>query len=66
MKSLVLALIFFGVLVYGCYDVKPFRTVRKLVRRPSRVAGDHAAQTGPLPYQPEPPRQEPPLSRRYR
>lgn len=65
MKSLVLALIFFGVLVYGCYDVKPFRAVRKLVRRPSRAAGDATTQTGPLAPEPTP---EPdrPLSRRYR
>lgn len=66
MKSLVLALIFFGVLVYGCFDVKPYKAIRKLVRRPSRAAGEHADQTGPLPHEVEPRRQEPPLSRRYR
>ena len=64
MKSLVLAIIFFGVLVYGCYDVKPFRAIRKLVRRPSRAATPPAE---PGVSAPEPtPQPEPPLSRRYR
>ena len=64
MKSLVLALMFFGVLVFGCYDVKPFRAVRKLVRRPSKAVG---AQTGPIAHEAEPPPPEArPLSRRYR
>lgn len=65
MKSLVLALIFFGVVVYGCFDVKPFRAVRKLVRRPSRAAGTPSAPTGPIAPEPSP-QPERPLSRRYR
>ncbi len=65
MKSLVLAIIFFGVVVYGCFDVKPFRAVRKLVRRPSRATGEASARTGPSAPEPTP-EPERPLSRRYR
>ena len=65
MKSLILAFIFFGVLVYGCFDVKPYRAVRKLVRRPTRAAGEPAAPQGPIAPEPEY-QPEPPLSRRYR
>ena len=64
MKSFMLAVLFFGVVAYGLYDVKPYRAVRKLVRKVGKGTGP----VGPLPIappSPEPP-QEAPLSRRYR
>jgi hypothetical protein len=64
MKSLVLALIFFGVVMYGCFDVKPYRAIRKLVRRPSKAGpGSTAPLAGPAAPAPE---DERPLTRRYR
>lgn len=56
MKTLILGLLFFGALVYGLNDVKPFKRERRTPRRtPSRQA---AAQA------PEPPI-APPSYRRY-
>ena len=33
MKSLVLALILFAIVVYGCHDVKPWRPIKRTLRR---------------------------------
>jgi hypothetical protein len=49
MKSLILALLLFGVVVYGCYDVKPFRPIKRALRRvPGSKTGPLRPQTGPL------------------
>jgi hypothetical protein len=49
MKSLILALILFAVVVYGCYDVKPFRNVKRVLRRvPGGKTGPLRQPTGPL------------------
>jgi hypothetical protein len=54
MKSLILAMILFAVVVYGCYDVKPFRNVRRVIRRvPGGKTGPLRQQTGPLEEQEE-------------
>lgn len=56
MKTLILGLLFFGALVYGLNDVKPFKRERRTPRRtPSRQA---------VPQVPEPPI-APPSYRRY-
>lgn len=57
MKSLFLALIFFGVVVYGCYDVTPYkRALRRVIRRTPKPAG-RPSGTGPIDPMPyEPPR----------
>lgn len=60
MKSLILALIFFGLVVYGSYDVAPFRAARRVVRRTPKAEG---AGTAPLP--PELPPQAVGSRRRY-
>lgn len=50
MKSLVLALLLFAVVIYGCYDVKPWRPVKRAIRRvPGSRTGPLRGQTGPLP-----------------
>ena len=55
MKSLILALLLFAVVLYGCYDVKPFRNVRRAIRRiPGGKTGSLRQQTGPLNEQDEP------------
>ncbi|MDB5101550.1 MAG: hypothetical protein JWM80_5971 [Cyanobacteria bacterium RYN_339] len=49
MKSLILAILLFAVVVYGCYDVKPFRNIRRVIRRvPGGKTGSLRQQTGPL------------------
>jgi hypothetical protein len=49
MKSLILAMLLFAVVVYGCYDVKPFRNIRRAIRRvPGGKTGPLRPQTGPL------------------
>ena len=62
MKTLVLALFFFGALGYGCYDVKPFKAARRVLRRtPKRQ------QTAPLQAESgyyDDPAPQPPLRRR--
>ncbi|HEY9720562.1 MAG TPA: hypothetical protein V6D47_01020 [Oscillatoriaceae cyanobacterium] len=57
MKTLILGLLFFGAMLYGLKDVKPFKRERRTVRRtPSR-------QSAPLPAEPT---VAPPSYRRYR
>ena len=67
MKSLVLAFIFFGVVIYGCFDVQPFKAVRRVLKRtPSKTGGTAPLRrTGPLPTQPYPEHQEYPARRRH-
>lgn len=62
MKSLILAMVFFAVLFYGCYDVKPFRAIRKIVRRPGKRG------SAPIRHEVEPPPHpmDPPPMRRVR
>ena len=49
MKSLILAMLLFAVVIYGCYDVKPFRHVKRVIRRvPGSKTGPLRGQTGPL------------------
>lgn len=49
MKSLLFALLLFAVVVYGCFDVKPFRPIRRVLRRiPGGRTGPLRSRTGPL------------------
>ncbi len=48
MKSLILALILFGVVVYGCFDVKPYRAAKRLIRRNTTTRTGPLRATGPL------------------
>jgi hypothetical protein len=66
MKSLIIAFVFFGVLVYGCYDVKPFQAIRRVLKRTPGKTGP-LRRTGPLPQEPVYPQEYPeyPVRRRY-
>lgn len=59
MKSLILAFIFFGLLVWGAHDVAPFRAVRRVLRRTPKARPEPAR---PARVQ-APPAYEPPARR---
>ena len=62
MKNLLLAVIFFGVVLWGCHDVVPFKAIRRAIRRTPRQAQPPAPPAEPVgtyaAYEPRP--------RRYR
>lgn len=53
MKSLVLALVFFGLVLYGCHDVAPFKAVKRVLKRTPAKRGTGPIGTAPLPQEPE-------------
>ena len=70
MKSLILAFIFFGVVVYGCFDVQPFRAIKRVLRRSPSKAGTAPLQQPPVqaphdPYRDYQPPEYPVRRRQY-
>jgi hypothetical protein len=53
MKSLVLAIILFLVVLYGCHDVAPFKAIKRVLKRTPSKRGTGRIQTAPLPPEPE-------------
>lgn len=48
MKSLILAIIFFGLLWWGTHDVTPFRAIRRAIRRTPKAKPESTGKTGRL------------------
>jgi hypothetical protein len=65
MKSLIIAFVFFGVVILGCWDVQPFKAVKRVLRRTPSKTG-RLQQTAPLPQEPpQPTYQDYPVRRRH-